>query len=115
MSNTDTISYIAGARSRPCETYFVVMSIFRRIQAFFRGNYFFQPLAPLSVHVGSHPPGKQVYAFWTCKLVKLQSGLQTRLIDSLCFAQRQHSPAEAYTHARTDRVLFLQFLTKGKV
>ena len=33
------------------------MSIFPRIQVFFRGNYFFQPLPPLSVHMGSHPPG----------------------------------------------------------
>ena len=51
------ISYTAGTCGGPCETHFATMSIFRRIQVFFRGNYFFQPLAPLSVYVGSHPPG----------------------------------------------------------
>ena len=56
MLNRDSISNIAGACGRPCEIRFAKMGIFQRIQVLFGGNDFFQPLAPLSVHVGSHPP-----------------------------------------------------------
>ncbi len=39
------------------KVHFAAISIFRRFPVFFRGNYFFQVLAPLSVYMGSHPPG----------------------------------------------------------
>ena len=46
MLKIGNILYVAAAISNFC-----------RFSVFFRGNYFFQVLAPLSVYMGSHPPG----------------------------------------------------------
>ena len=48
--------YTSGAVGRPRETHFATISIFRRIQVFFRGNYFFQSLAPPVGLCGESPP-----------------------------------------------------------
>ena len=55
------ISYTAGVCCLPCETQFATIEYFSKNSGIFRGNYFFQSLAPLSVHVGSHPPGRETF------------------------------------------------------
>ncbi len=54
---------------RAREVHFATINIFRKSQIFFRGNYFFQVLAPLSVYAGSHPP----WEFLSQKVLNLGS------------------------------------------
>ena len=58
MLNICRLLQIVGVCCRAREVHFATISIFRKSQVFFRGNYFFQVLAPLSVYAGSHPPGQ---------------------------------------------------------
>ena len=53
---------------RPLAAHFATVGIFRRFQVFFRGNYFFQVLAPLSVFVRSPLPGGYSPPPVTCPL-----------------------------------------------
>ncbi len=109
--NTDSISYIAGVYGRPCETYFAAMSIFLRIQFFFRGNYFFQPLAP---HVGSRgesPPWGQGGVTCSLKCGPRQGRVRRLQPDSPCYpfcvcVQRRFSLCEKrLVCSQTEKIL----------
>ena len=55
--NIGRFFHIVAVYRRAREVHIATISIFRKSQVFFRGNYFFQVLALLSVYAGSHPPG----------------------------------------------------------
>ena len=61
MLSSDSISYKAGTCGRPCEIHFAKMGIFRRIQVFFRGNFFFfSHCPPCRFTWGVTPPPPRV-------------------------------------------------------